>query len=182
MSRTERRPRPGPAERRRPQLCAETAGRSCSSSECSSRSVVSGSLLPPGLQPSRPLCASDSPGENTAVVAMPSTQGLNPGFPHCRRFLYQLSLQGSRAPLSTTQPKIMPPSRSGLERDSFCPPGTFISVSPMCFCSGWPEPAIKMLGFPGPPSGSDHAHVALDLAAAAGRKCAEFRKDTAEWF
>ena len=47
---------------------------------------------------------------------MPSTQGLNPGFPHCRRFLYQLSLQGSRAPLSTTQPKIMPPSRSGLER------------------------------------------------------------------
>ena len=67
-------------------------------------------------------------------------------------------------------------------RDSFCAPGAFINVSPMCFCSGWPEPAIKMLGFPGPPSGSDRAHVALDLATTAGRKCAEFRKDAAEWF
>ena len=149
MSRTELRPHPGPAERRRPQLCAETAGHSCSSSECSSRSVMSGSLLPPGLQPARPLCASDSPGENTGVVAMLSTQGLNPGFPHCRRFLYQLSLQGSRALLSTTQPKIMPPSCSRLEIP-FVPLGP-LSMSAQCvFVQVGLSPLLKCSDFQGP--------------------------------
>ena len=43
----------------------------------------------------------DSPGKNTGMGghALPqgifSTQGLNPGLPHCRWILYQLSHQGS---------------------------------------------------------------------------------------
>ena len=45
----------------------------------------------------------DSPGKNTGVgchallQGIFPTQGLNPGFPHCRRILYHLSLQGSMA-------------------------------------------------------------------------------------
>ena len=43
----------------------------------------------------------DSPGQNTGVGSCSllqgifPTQGLNPGLPHCRRILYQLSHQGS---------------------------------------------------------------------------------------
>ena len=43
----------------------------------------------------------NSPGQNTGVGSLSllqrilPNQGLNPGFPHCRRFLYQLSHQGS---------------------------------------------------------------------------------------
>ena len=44
----------------------------------------------------------DSPGKNTGVSChallrgiFPTTQGSNPGLPHCRRFLYCLSHQGS---------------------------------------------------------------------------------------
>ena len=43
----------------------------------------------------------DSPGKNTGLIAIRSskgsfpTQGSNPGLPHCRRILYQLSYQGS---------------------------------------------------------------------------------------
>ena len=62
-------------------------------SESESRSVVSNSLQ---------LCSPwNSPGQNTGVDSCSllqgifPTQGLNPGLPHCRRILYQLSYQGS---------------------------------------------------------------------------------------
>ena len=61
-----------------------------------SRSAVSDSLQPHGLY--NPW---DSPGWNTGVSSLSllqgvfSTQGLNPGLPHCRRILSQLSHQGS---------------------------------------------------------------------------------------
>ena len=66
-----------------------------------SRSVVSDSLRPRGLQPARPLCPRDSLGKDTGVgchallQGIFPTQGLNPGLPHCRRILYHLSHQGS---------------------------------------------------------------------------------------
>ena len=65
-------------------------------SESESPSVVSDSLRLQGLYSPR-----NSPGQNTRV-ASPSflqgifpTQGLNPGFLHCRQILYQLSHKGS---------------------------------------------------------------------------------------
>jgi len=66
-------------------------------SESESCSVVSDSLRPHGL--SNPW---NSPGQNTGVGSLSllqgifPTQGLNPGLPHCRRILYQLSHKGSK--------------------------------------------------------------------------------------
>ena len=37
----------------------------------------------------------NSPGQNTGVGSLSLLQGSNPGLPHCRRILYQLSHQGS---------------------------------------------------------------------------------------
>ena len=68
---------------------------------CVSCSVSSNSLWPHGQQPTRLLCLWDSPGKNTGVgcqfllQGIFPTQGLNPGFPHCRQILYQLSHRGS---------------------------------------------------------------------------------------
>ena len=59
------------------------------------------SLGPLGLQPSRFLCLWDSPGKKTGVgchallQGIFPTQGSNPGLPHCRGILYQLSHQRS---------------------------------------------------------------------------------------
>ena len=59
---------------------------------CESRSVVSNSLWPRGLYDPW-----NSPGQNTGVGSLSLfqgifwTQGSNPGLPHCRQFLYQLS-------------------------------------------------------------------------------------------
>ena len=53
------------------------------------------------LQPHGPYSPWDSPGQNTGVgsrsllLGILSTQGLNPGLPHCRQILYQLSHRGS---------------------------------------------------------------------------------------
>ena len=61
-----------------------------------SHSVLSDSLQPHGL--SSPW---NSPGQNTGVGSLSllqgifPTQGLNPGLPHCRQILYQLSHKGS---------------------------------------------------------------------------------------
>ena len=61
-------------------------------SECESSSVLSDSLWPHGLY-----SPWNSPGQNTGVGSLSllqgifSTQGSNPGLPHCRRILYQLS-------------------------------------------------------------------------------------------
>ena len=65
-------------------------------SENESHSVMSVSLWPHGLY-----SPWNSPGQNTAVGSLSllqgifSTHGLNPGLPHCRWILYQLSHQGS---------------------------------------------------------------------------------------
>ena len=57
-------------------------------------SVVSDSLQPHGLY-----SPWNSPGQNTGVGSLLQgifpTQGSNPGVPHCRQILYQLSHQGS---------------------------------------------------------------------------------------
>ena len=63
---------------------------------CESLSVMSNSLPPHGLH-----SPWTSPGQNTGVgrhsllQGICLTQGSNPGLPHCRQILYQLSLQGS---------------------------------------------------------------------------------------
>ena len=65
-------------------------------SESESRSVVSDSLWPHGLY-----SPWNSPGQNTGVGSLSlhqrifPTQGSNPGLPHSRWVLYQLSCQGS---------------------------------------------------------------------------------------
>ena len=61
-----------------------------------SHSVVSDSLWPQGLY-----SPWNSPGKNTGVGSLSllqgifPTQGSNPGLPHCRQILYQLSYEGS---------------------------------------------------------------------------------------
>ena len=64
--------------------------------ESESRTAVSDSLRPHGLYSS-----SNSPGQNTGVGSLSllqrifPTQGSNPGLPHCKQILYQLSHKGS---------------------------------------------------------------------------------------
>ena len=64
--------------------------------ESESHSVVPNCLWPQGLY-----SPWNSPGQNTGVGSLSllqgifPTQGLNPGLPHCRQILYQLSHQGS---------------------------------------------------------------------------------------
>ena len=66
------------------------------SSESESHSVVSDSLQPHGLY-----SPWNSPGKNAGVGNLSllqgifPTQGSNPGLPHCRQILYQLSHKGS---------------------------------------------------------------------------------------
>ena len=68
---------------------------------CVSCIVVSNSLRPHGLKPTRLLYLWNSPGKNTGVGChslLPGiflTQGSNPGLLHCRQIPYHLSLQGS---------------------------------------------------------------------------------------
>ena len=65
-------------------------------SESERRSVVSDSLRPQGLY-----SPWNSPGQNTGMGSRSllqgifPNQGLNPGLPHCRQILYQLSHKGS---------------------------------------------------------------------------------------
>ena len=66
-----------------------------------SLSVVSDSLQPHGLQPTRLLYPWNFPGMNTRVGCHFLPQGIfliqesNPGLLHCRQILYQLSYEGS---------------------------------------------------------------------------------------
>ena len=71
---------------------------------CSVTSVVSDSLKPHGLQPSRLLCPWDSPCKNTEVGSHVLLQGIFPTqgsnlhllcLLHCRQILYPLSHLGS---------------------------------------------------------------------------------------
>ena len=65
------------------------------------KSFMSNSLWPYGLSPARLLCPWDSSGKNTRVdchfliQGIFSTQGSNPGLPHCRQILYLLHHEGS---------------------------------------------------------------------------------------
>ena len=65
-------------------------------SESESHSIVSDSLRPHGLY-----SPWNSPGQNPGVGSLSllqgifPTQGSNPGFPHCRWILYQLSHKGN---------------------------------------------------------------------------------------
>ena len=83
--------------------------------ESVSRSAVSDSLPPLGLQPSRLLCPQNSPGKNTGVGSNSLlqgtflTQGWNPGLLHCRWILYWLSHQGSEIPYYVEQSGIFQP-------------------------------------------------------------------------
>ena len=64
-------------------------------------SVVSDSFHAHRLQPTRLLCPWNSPGKNTGMGSHSllqgifPTQGSNPGLPHRRQILYQLSHKGS---------------------------------------------------------------------------------------
>ena len=64
-------------------------------------SVLSNSLQPHGLQPTRLLGPWNSPGKNTGIgchsllQGIFPTQGMNPGLLHCRWILYHLRHQGS---------------------------------------------------------------------------------------
>ena len=68
----------------------------CLNLNCESCSVVADSLWPHGLY-----SPWNSPGQNTGVGSLYLLQGIfptlgsNPGFPHCRWILYQLSHKGS---------------------------------------------------------------------------------------
>ena len=76
--------------------CSVTKESICSLPESESGSVVSNSL-----RPCRLYSPWNSLGQNTGVGSFSlfqgifPTQGLNPGHPHCRRILYQLSHKGS---------------------------------------------------------------------------------------
>ena len=65
-----------------------------------SRSVMSNSLQPQGLYPTRLLSPWNFPGKSTGVgchfllLGIFSNQGSNLGLPHCRQTLYRLSHQG----------------------------------------------------------------------------------------
>ena len=67
-------------------------------SESESCSVVSDSLRPHGLySPWNSPCQNTGVGSLSLLQGVFPTQELNPGLPHCRRILYQLSYQGSPA-------------------------------------------------------------------------------------
>ena len=78
-----------------------------------SRSVVSDSLWPHGLQPTRLLCPWDFPRKNTGVgchfllQGIFLTQGSNPGLLHCRQMLYRLCYQESPILILTTTKMIL---------------------------------------------------------------------------
>ena len=90
--------------------------------------VVSNSLQPHGLYSPQ-----NSPGQNTGVGSLSllqgvfPTQGSNPGLPHCRQTLYQLSHQGSPR---TLEWGACPFSRSSRPRNPiwlFCIAGGFFT-------------------------------------------------------
>ena len=89
-------------------LPSEPPGKPEENCESESQSVVSNSLKPHGLY-----SPWNSPGQNTRVgslcllLGIFPTQGSNPGLPHCRQIIYQLSHKGSprREPWSCPCPR-----------------------------------------------------------------------------
>ena len=88
--------------------------------EGESRSVVSDSLWLYGLSPW------NSPGQNVGVSSLSllqgifTTQGSNPGLPHCRQILYQLSQKGSQRILEWVAYPFSSRSSRPRNRTSFC--------------------------------------------------------------
>ena len=89
---------------------------------CESHSVMSDSLRPHGLY-----SPWNSPGQNTGVgglsllqVIFPN-QGLNPGLPHCRQILYQLSHKGSPSHIHSCDFNTSIESLQGMKRDIMKP-------------------------------------------------------------
>ena len=80
-----------------------------------SRSVMSNSLQPHGLYPTRIFCPWNFAGKSTGVgchfllQGIFLTQGLNPGLPHCRQILYCLSHQGILFMLKSIVPGLFMP-------------------------------------------------------------------------
>ena len=78
-------------------MCLRSKSGSSKGDQSESHSVMSDSLRTHGLQSPR-----NSPGQNTEVGSHSPlqgifpTQGLNPGVPHCKQILYQLSHQGPK--------------------------------------------------------------------------------------
>ena len=131
-----------------------------SETESESRSVVSNSLQPHGLSMNYSM---DSPwnslGQNTGMSSLSllqgifPTQGLNPGLPHYRRILYQLSHKGSPKILewvacSFSSGSSWPRNRTGVSciaggfftnwaiREALIPKGQIIFCTVMTY-SGW---------------------------------------------
>ena len=87
------------------------------------------------------------PGQNTGVGSLSllegifPTQGLNPGLPHCRRMLYQLSHKGSPQQhfpkllphRASSPPSTVPSSRHFLSVQNF--PDSLPMGAPFSFCS-----------------------------------------------
>ena len=86
-------------------------------------SVVSDSLWPRGLQPTRLLCPWDSPGKNTGVgyhfplQGIFPTQGSNPGLPRCKQIPYHLSHQGNPWKVFLGGNKIIQVENSNLHKE-----------------------------------------------------------------
>ena len=95
-----------------------------------SRSFMSSSLRPHGLQPARLLCPWNSPGKNTGVGCHFLLQGIfltqesNPHLPHCQADSLLLSHKGS--PITQTESAFKPHSSAGHFIHLECSPPTQI--------------------------------------------------------
>ena len=84
--------------------------------QCVSRSVLSESLQPHGLQPASLLYPWNSPGKNTGVGTHFLLQGIfptqrsNPGLLHCRQIVYQRATREARRPDKLCSPLFHFPS------------------------------------------------------------------------
>ena len=91
-----------------------------------SHSVVSDSLWPRGLQPTRLLCPRNSPGKSSTVgchfllQGIFPTQGSNPGLRHCRQSVYHLSCQGAHHFIRVCKMKIFYYPNIISQLDYFC--------------------------------------------------------------
>ena len=159
--------------------------RSLSLDLCVSHSVVSNSLQPRGVKPTRLLCPWDSPGKNIGAGCHALLQGIfptqqsNPGLPHCRQILYRLSHQESPGnPLkwmghlppftqSYTGPPAAPPRplhKLLLTKPSVSVPPSAHCWSPLGDTASLVPQALPATFIPGPPTSRGcPLHSPLDM-------------------
>ena len=100
---------------------------------------MSNSLRPHGLYSPR-----NSPGQNTGVGSLSllqgifPTQGSNPGFPHCRQILYQLSHKGSL--IDCVESHFPPRFQNGFEHEGESCSVVSNSLQPHVLYSPWNSP------------------------------------------